>query len=65
MNDEDRVRLAVAGASRMIGPVERQRCAQHPKRWVAYRWTWHHDAGITGGDITVVRPCVACNEEAE
>jgi len=61
MNDADRVRLAISDGARMLGPVERQRCSKHQQRWITYRWAWRKDADISGGDIEVVRQCIACD----
>lgn len=63
MNDEDRVRLATPSGGRMLGPVERERCSKHPRRWVLYRWVWYPGGGPEDGIPETVRGCGSCNEE--
>jgi hypothetical protein len=54
------------------GPVERQRCDKHPKRWETYRWMWSvgpgeapEDCIENASDCEYVRGCSACAEEDE
>jgi len=49
----------------MLGPIERERCARHPKRWTSYRWTWDVDGDITGGEPEIVRGCADCAAEED
>jgi hypothetical protein len=62
MTDERRIELATPRGSRMIGPLERQRCSRHPSRWMTYRWTWSKDGDPSSGDGEIVRGCAACEE---
>jgi len=63
MTDADRIARATLRGSRMLGPVERQRCPRHPRRWVSYRWTWRAGSSIEDGDTETVRDCTACVDE--
>lgn len=65
MNDDDRTRLAKRRGPMMLGPIERQRCVTHPKRWESYRWKWRAESTPEDGDVEVVRGCGDClNENA-
>ena len=63
MNDDDRVRLATRSGDGMLGPIERERCAKHPRRWTSYRWVWDVGGDISGGEPVVVRSCAECLAE--
>lgn len=63
MTDDDRVRLATPSGGRMLGPVERERCSHHPRRWVMFRWVWPKDDGPEDGDCEYVRSCGSCLDE--
>ena len=60
MTDVDRVRLAVQSGTRMLGPIERQRCGVHPRRWETYRWTWPVGSEPEFGTVRMIRGCVDC-----
>lgn len=62
----------VDGRTYYRGPLERQRCAKHPKRWETFRWTWsvgpgesHEDGIESASDCEYVRGCAACEAEEE
>lgn len=57
MNDEERVRLATRSGDRMLGPKERQRCAEHRRKWEIYRWTWPFGGSPESGEVECVRSC--------
>ena len=68
-NDEDRTRLAKPNASgtRMLGPIERERCSKHRRRWVTFRWVWntpengdHLDAIESDSWPEIEHSCVLC-----
>lgn len=63
MTDAERMREATRSGARMLGPVERQRCSTHPRRWESYRWTWPVGARPESGDAECVRRCGACRAE--
>ena len=63
MDDEGRVRLATRSGGKMLGPVERERCGKHPRRWTMYRWVWAVDGDISGAEPLVVRSCAECLDE--
>jgi hypothetical protein len=65
MNDGDRVRLATPSGDKMLGPIERERCGKHRRRWVLYRWVWDAGEGgdISGGEPQVMRSCAECLAE--
>jgi hypothetical protein len=73
MTDTDRIRLATRKGNRMHGPVERQRCTKHGRRWETFRWTWpapdeakgetHLDMIEGDSDAEVVRQCEDCCAE--
>lgn len=64
MTDKDRIRCATRHANKMLGPVERQRCWHHPRRWVAYRWTWPVGSSPMHGEPSCVMGCGSCaNDE--
>lgn len=65
MTDADRERFAVQNGARMFGPKERQRCAQHPRRWEIYRWTWKLGTGPEFGEPEMLRGCADCAEVVE
>lgn len=65
IDDEIRVANAVQSGSHMLGPIERERCHKHRRRWVLYRWVWSADGDITGGEPEVVRGCAECRAEDE
>lgn len=62
MNDGMRVRMATRNGRKMLGPLELQRCHEHPRRWMTYRWEWIED--IESGEPVVVRGCPICQELA-
>lgn len=63
MNDDDRAQLAVRKGATMLGPLEKERCSRHPRRWRTYRWTWRADDGdISSSEPVIVRDCAACIE---
>ncbi len=72
LNDGQRVLEATRKGQRMLGPLERARCAKHPKRWETFRWSWpvpedgeHLRALEAAGEAHVVRQCSCCAEEEE
>lgn len=63
MTDGDRIRLATPHKGRMLGPLERERCTEHRRRWVTYRWEWDAGSGPEDGYPEIVRGCQSCNAE--
>ena len=63
MDDETRIAKAVKSGGRMLGPLERQRCNRHPRRWTAFRWVWTVGGDISAADVESVRPCAQCLED--
>jgi hypothetical protein len=64
MTDKDRLNCATRQGSKMLGPIERQRCQHHPRRWVTYRWTWPVDSSpMVAGESSCVRSCGSCADE--
>lgn len=65
--DNDRRHLAYKSKmrQRMIGPEEWQRCPDHPRRWVSYRWTWPIDDGPESGDVEQMHQCSHPDHERE
>jgi hypothetical protein len=74
-SDEQRIALATRKGDRMIGPLERQRCSVHPRRWETYRWTWRAPDESKGetqlmavesdSEPRYERGCVLCAAEAD
>ena len=74
LTDEDRVARAKPASSgkRMLGALERERCPEHPRRWVIFRWVWDVPGEgedpidvISCADAESVRACQQCDDEAE
>jgi len=65
MDDEDRKRLAVPHGRHMLGPLERERCSKHRRRWITYRWVWLQGEDPSSSEPAIVRGCAECNAEAE
>ena len=70
--DQDRIEAAVREGDRMLGPKERHRCGEHPRRWVVYRWTWgmpddgdHMSAIQSDSWPETIRECKACADESD
>lgn len=63
LSDEDRVRLAKPFVDKMLGPIERERCHKHPRRWLTFRWVWDAGGSIECGDIEAVRSCAQCLDD--
>ena len=70
--DQDTIAKATRDGDTMLGPKERHRCPDHPRRWVVYRWTWqvpedgdHLTALQSGSEPEAVRACGTCDDEDE
>lgn len=63
MNDNDRIRLATPSGGMMLGPIERERCSRHRRRWVLFRWVWEVDGEISSANPRVERGCAECAQE--
>jgi hypothetical protein len=53
----------------MLGPLERERCPKHPRRWVIFRWVWTVPGEgedpidvISGAEPEAIRACQQCDE---
>jgi len=72
-DDAQRIELAIKSGGRMLGPVERERCTRHKRRWILWRWTWpcpatdegetHLDCLENSSEQECVRGCGACAAE--
>ena len=56
-DDQDRRRLATRSGDRMLGPTEWQRCEEHGRKWVGYRWTWPVGETPESGDAECIKGC--------
>jgi hypothetical protein len=63
VNDDDRARLATPHGNLMLGPIERERCDKHRRRWKLFRWVWSKDGDISAAEPEIVRSCAQCLEE--
>jgi hypothetical protein len=63
--DDDRKRLAKRRGDRMLGPIEYQRCDDHPHKWESFRWTWPVEGGPEDGDAEMVRSCNHADHERD
>lgn len=57
LNDELRCHYAVRLGSRILGPLERQPCGEHPDREEHWRWIWPADGSVTDATASVVHGC--------
>lgn len=49
----------------MFGPMEKQRCQHHPRRWEMYRWIWPVDGTPADASTPVyIRSCEVCKSSA-
>lgn len=72
LSDEDRIARATRSGKRMLGPLERERCPVHKRRWTIFRWVWDVPGEgedpidvISGAEPETIRACQQCDEEAE
>ncbi len=65
MTDEQRIKRAVRRGDQMLGPLERERCSTHRRRWLTFRWIWDADGDISASEPHVVRSCTDCLAEDE
>ncbi len=63
MTDKDRIRLSTRQGNKVLGPLERQRCQHHPRRWVSYRWTWRVGSTPSMEEPAIVKGCGSCADE--
>lgn len=63
IGDTGRERRAVRAGNLMLGPVERERCERHKRRWRTFRWVWRVGEDISSATPDVVRPCAECVQE--
>jgi hypothetical protein len=63
VTDAERTALATQQGTRMLGPLERHRCEEHPRRWLTYRWTWRAGETPEDGEPEYVRGCTQCYAE--
>ncbi len=71
MTDAERIAAAKPSASgrRMLGPLEKERCPRHPRRWVTIRWVWavpangDHQTALECGEAQIVHACTICEDD--
>lgn len=64
MTDTERTAQAIQKGKRMLGPIESEPCAKHPKEVERFRWVWPVGSSPEHADVECVESCEKCEEES-